>query len=94
MSTPSQSAGADAALRALADQVLELAGEIGMLRESMTTAAEWDSQIRTDRQHVLDRTLRTVRTRLRLLTTIGAMLLVTNLLLVVLVVWLVRSGGG
>ena len=78
---PSEPTGTDATLRALADQVLELTTEIGMLRESMITAAEWDSEMRTDRQQALDQTLAILRTRLGMLTIITLALLGSHLLI-------------
>ena len=81
MSIPTEPTGADATLRALTEQVHELVTEIGMIRESMVTAAEWDSQMRTDRQQALDQTLATVRIRLSILTIITLVLLGSHLLI-------------
>jgi hypothetical protein len=76
----------DPAIQALADQVSDLAAEIHMLRESITTAAEWDNQARMDRQRVLDRTLAEVRRWLRLLVGVLAVL-------AVLAIWLLVHAG-
>jgi hypothetical protein len=81
VSIPPQTTGADATLRALAEQVHDLATEIGRMRESLVTAAEWDSQMRTDRQQALDQTLATVRIRLGILTIITLVLLGSHLLI-------------
>lgn len=82
MSEEQQSIGADVTLRALTLQVHELVTEIGGIRESMVTAAEWDNQMRTDRQQTLDQTLATIRTRLGILTIITLILLGSQLLIV------------
>ena len=76
----------DPTLQALADQVSDLASEIGLLRESITTAAEWDNQARMDRQRVLDSTLAAVRRWLRVL--VGAVIV-----LALLVLWLLLRLG-
>lgn len=82
------------AISAMADQILELASEVGMLRESITTAAEWDNQARQDRQHVLDTTLSTVRRWLRILVRVTLVLISVNLVLLFLLLWLVLRAGG
>lgn len=58
-----------------------------MLRESITTAAEWDLQARTDRQQVLDRTLTTVRRGQRRLVIVNLVLVGTNVALIAVVLW-------
>jgi hypothetical protein len=86
MSDSASPATADPSLTKLADQVLELVTEVAMLRESIVTAAEWDSQARQERQRVLDSTLATVRMRLRILVGV-------NMILVGLVIWLLVRAG-
>jgi hypothetical protein len=81
MSEKQELTGADATLHALTQQVHELVTEIGRIRESVVTAAEWDSQMRADRQQALDQTLATVRMRLHTLTIIMLLVLGANLLL-------------
>jgi hypothetical protein len=78
----------------LSEQLIEIATEVAMLRESITTAAEWDLQARTDRQQVLDRTLATVRRGQRALVIVNLILTGTNLALVALVLWLLARVGG
>jgi hypothetical protein len=77
----------------LADQLMELAAEVGMLRESITTAAEWDLQARTDRQQVLDTTLAAVRRGQCIVIGVCFVLVGTNLLLVALTLWLLSRTG-
>jgi hypothetical protein len=81
MTTPPGATSDDTALRALAEQVHELTTEISRIRESIVTAAEWDNQMRTDRQQALDQTLATVRARLGILT-ISTLILVGSHLLI------------
>jgi hypothetical protein len=78
----------------LSEQLMDIATEVSMLRESITTAAEWDLQARTDRQQVLDQTLATVRRGQRALVTVNLILTGTNLALLALVVWLLARVGG
>jgi hypothetical protein len=66
---------------------LDIASEVAMLRESITTAAEWDLQARTDRQQVLDRTLTTVRRGQRRLVIVNLVLVGTNVALIAVVLW-------
>ena len=80
--------------RALSDQLMEVAAEVAMLRESITTAAEWDLQARLDRQGVLDGTLATVRRSQRILMGVNLLLIATNLALIGLVAWLLSRSGG
>ena len=68
-------------IRQLADQVMELATEIAVLRESIVTAAEWDNQARQDRQQLLDTTLASLRRDMHILVGV-------NLILVGLLIWL------
>ena len=70
----------DQVLRQLADQVIELATEVAVLRESIVTAAEWDNQARQNRQQLLDTTLASLRRDMRILVGV-------NLVLVGLMVW-------
>jgi len=81
MSMPPEPTSADATLRALTEQVHELTTEISRIRESMVTAAEWDNQMRTDRQQALDQTLATLRIRLGILTISTLVLLGSHLLI-------------
>jgi hypothetical protein len=67
-------------LRQLSDQVIELATEVAVLRESIVTAAEWDNQARQNRQQLLDTTLASLRRDMRILVGV-------NLVLVGLMVW-------
>ena len=90
----SEQAQTEPTRRALSDQLMEVAAEVAMLRESITTAAEWDLQARLDRQLLLDGTLATVRRGQRVLVGINLLLIVTNLALVGLVAWLLSSTGG
>lgn len=80
--------------QALSDQLMEVAAEVAMLRESITTAAEWDLQARLDRQGVLDSTLATVRRSQRILMGVNLLLIATNLALIGLVAWLLSRAGG
>jgi hypothetical protein len=82
------------ALSVVADQVMELAAEVGLLRESITTAAEWDNQARQDRQQVLDSTLATVRRWLRILVRVTLVMIGVNLVLLFLLLWLVLRARG
>ena len=78
--------------QALSDQLTDLATEVAMLRESITTAAEWDLQARLDRQQLLDSTLITVRQGQRILMIVNLLLVGTNLVLITLIVLLARAG--
>ena len=80
--------------QALSDQLMDIATEVGMLRESMTTAAEWDLQARLDRQQLLDSTLATVRRGQRVLVGVNLLLVGANFVLIGLVVWLLSRIGG
>ena len=79
--------------QALSEQLIDIASEVAMLRESITTAAEWDLQARLDRQHLLDSTLATVRRGQRILVVVNLALIGTNLALVGLVLWLLARVG-
>jgi hypothetical protein len=70
----------------LADQINELTIEMTILRESIVTAAEWDNQMRQDRQQALDAALDAARTWMRILIGVNA------LLVCAMVVLLVRTG--
>ena len=69
----------------LADQLMDLAAEVAMLRESITTAAEWDLDARQDRQQILDATMAAVRRGQRLLIAVDLALIGANLVLIALV---------
>ena len=71
----------------LLDQLMDIAAEVAMLRESMTTAAEWDLQARLDRQRLLDQTLVTVRRGQRILVAVNVALVGVNLVLIGLLLW-------
>jgi hypothetical protein len=71
----------DPVITQLASQVMELATEIAVLRESIVTAAEWDNQARQDRQQLLDTTLASLRRDMHILVGV-------NLVLVGLLIWL------
>jgi hypothetical protein len=58
----------------LADQINELTIEMTILRESIVTAAEWDNQMRQDRQQALDAALDAERTWMRNLIGVNALL--------------------
>jgi hypothetical protein len=73
---------------------MDIATEVAMLRESITTAAEWDLQARTDRQQILDRTLATVRRGQRVLVAVNLGLVATNLVLITVVLWVFLHVGG
>lgn len=90
----SDDAQAQPTRRELSEQLIEITTELSMLRESITTAAEWDLQARTDRQQVLDRTLATVRRGQRALIIVNLILTGSNLALLVLVAWLLMHVGG
>jgi hypothetical protein len=77
----------------LSEQLMDIASEVAMLRESITTAAEWDLQARVDRQHLLDSTLATVRRGQRILVVVNLALVGTNLALIGLVLWLLARVG-
>jgi len=77
----------------LSEQLMDIASEVAMLRESITTAAEWDLQARLDRQHLLDSTLATVRRGQRILVVVNLALVGTNLALIGLVLWLLARVG-
>jgi hypothetical protein len=79
--------------QALSEQLMDIASEVAMLRESITTAAEWDLQARLDRQHLLDSTLATVRQGQRILVVVNLVLIGTNLALIGLVLWLLARVG-
>jgi hypothetical protein len=79
--------------RDLADQLMDLVAEVAMMRESITTAAEWDTQARADRQQVLDNTLAMVRKGQRIVIGVNLVLVATNLILVALVLWLLSHAG-
>ena len=79
--------------QALSEQLMDIATEVAMLRESITTAAEWDLQARLDRQQLLDRTLGTVRRGQRVLVWANLVLIGTNLALIGLVLWLLVRVG-
>ena len=79
--------------QAISEQLMDIVAEVAMLRESMTTAAEWDLQARLDRQQLLDRTLGTVRRGQRALVAINLALVGTNLALIGLVLWLLMRVG-
>jgi hypothetical protein len=64
---------------------MDLAAEVAMLRESITTAAEWDLDARQDRQQILDATLAAVRRGQRLLIAVDLALIGANLVLIALV---------
>ena len=89
----SEDANAQPTRRALSEQLMEVAVEVAMLRESITTAAEWDLQARLDRQHMLDSTLATVRRGQRALVGVNLLLIGANLTLIGLVVWLLSRIG-
>ena len=57
-----------------------------------TTAAEWDTQARANRQQVLDNTLALVRKGQRIVVGVNLLLVATNLILVALVLWLLSRG--
>lgn len=92
MSAPSRD-DSEPTRRDLADQLMDLAAEVAMLRESITTAAEWDMQARMDRQQMLDGTLATVRQGQRIVIGVNLLLVATNLILVALVLWLLSRAG-
>jgi hypothetical protein len=70
----SEGAQAQPTRQALSEQLMDIAAEVAMLRESITTAAEWDLQARLDRQQLLDRTLATVRRGQRVLVGVNLLL--------------------
>jgi hypothetical protein len=70
----------------LADQLIDLAAEHAMLRESIVTAADWDNQARQTRQGQLDATLYSVRRWTQMLIGMVVVLIVVVLILVGLVV--------
>jgi hypothetical protein len=76
-------------LTTLADQLMNLAAEHAMLRESIVTAAEWDNQARQMRQGELDATLHSIRRWTQLLIGMVVVLIVLVLILVGLVAILI-----
>jgi hypothetical protein len=89
----SEGAQAQPTRQALSEQLMDIAAEVAMLRESITTAAEWDLQARLDRQQLLDRTLATVRRGQRVLVEVNLLLVGANVVLIGLVVWLLSHVG-
>jgi len=81
-------------LATLADQLMHLAAEHALLRESIVTAAEWDNQARQMRQGELDATLHSVRRWTQILIGMVAVLLVVVLILVGLVIILLLGLSG
>jgi hypothetical protein len=79
--------------QAISEQLMDIASEVAMLRESITTAAEWDLQARLDRQHLLDITLATVRRGQRILVVVNLALVGMNLALIGLALWLLARVG-
>jgi hypothetical protein len=73
-------------LATLADQLMNLAAEHAMLRESIVTAAEWDNLARQMRQGELDATLHSMRRWTQLLIGMVVVLIVVVLILVGLVI--------
>ncbi len=89
----SEDASVQPTRQALSDQLMDVVAEVAMLRESITTAAEWDLQARLDRQQLLDSTLATVRRGQRVLVRVNLLLVGANLVLIGLVVWLLSHVG-
>lgn len=90
----SEASSSEPTRQALSEQLMDIATEVAMLRESITTAAEWDLQARTDRQQILDRTLATVRRGQRVLVAVNLGLVATNLVLITVVLWVFLHVGG
>jgi hypothetical protein len=78
---------------ALAEQIMELAAEQAMLRESIVTAAEWDNQSRQVRQGLLDETLHSVRKWTEILVALVALLAILVVIVIVLSILLLNRVG-